>query len=415
MMPIPKRFLPVKRALAIAILGVMIVATMRLYSLWGAEASPFSDEVVDLRTVAMNIVRHSAGVQPGELVWIRGGADDVIFMENLAVAVGAEGGHPLITVNSDEVTRRWYREVDERYDAQREEWTWQMYERADVSIVIQSTDYSIYADIPEHRLKAWDDENAGLIEVIRRRGVREVRIGNGLYPARWQAAMLGVELADLESVFFAGLSADPLHLAHSGARLQEILEGAENVRIQHANGTNLRISRGRGTIIVSDGRTSALPREEGLEPLLNMTWLPAGEITLALDPNRTEGRLVVERLLLDGQVLGPMTLVYSDGELQSLHSETDVSAFRAYVESGEVLSDRLTGLKIGINPQVTDGRMLPWMGAGVVSVSMGSNVLLGGDIDLPFYFFLTLVGATIHVEDRLVVENGILVLPETTR
>jgi leucyl aminopeptidase (aminopeptidase T) len=404
-----------KRALAIAVLGIVIVGMARLYSRWGAEAAPRSDEVPDLRTVALNIVRQSAGVQPGDLVWIRGGADDVHFMEYLAVAVGAEGGHPLISVSSDEVMRRWYREVDERYDAQREEWTWQMYERADVSIVIQSTDYSIYAEIPEHRLRAWDNENAGLVEVIRRRGVREVRIGNGLYPAAWQAAMLGVELADLKSAFFAGLSADPLRLADSGARLKEILGAAENVRIRHANGTDLRVSRGRGAIIVSDGRTSVQPELEGADSVLNMTWLPAGEVTLALDPHRTEGRLVVERLLLDGQVLGPMTLVYSNGKLQSLDSETDVAPFRAYIESDGALSDRLTGLKIGINPQVTDGRMLPWMGAGVVSVSMGSNVLLGGDIDLPFYFFLTLVGATIHVEDRLVVENGVLMLPGVTR
>jgi hypothetical protein len=74
------------------------------------------------------------------------------------------------------------------------------------------------------------------------------------------------------------------------------------------------------------------------------------------------------------------------------------------------LSDRLTGLKFGVNPQVTDARLLPWMGTGVFSLSMGSNVLLGGDIELPFYFFLTLPGATVHVDDRVVVQEGELSL-----
>jgi hypothetical protein len=44
------------------------------------------------------------------------------------------------------------------------------------------------------------------------------------------------------------------------------------------------------------------------------------------------------------------------------------------------------------------------------SFSMGSNRALGGEIDLPFMFFLTLAGATVHVDGRIVVENGLLLL-----
>jgi len=45
----------------------------------------------DLDVIAASIARRSARVQPGELVWIEGGSDDVALMERLAVAVGAEG------------------------------------------------------------------------------------------------------------------------------------------------------------------------------------------------------------------------------------------------------------------------------------------------------------------------------------
>jgi inosine-uridine nucleoside N-ribohydrolase/CubicO group peptidase (beta-lactamase class C family)/leucyl aminopeptidase (aminopeptidase T) len=356
------------------------------------------------------IVKRSARVQPGELVWISGGSDDVPFMERLAVAVGAEGGHPVVTVSSDEMLRRWYREVPERFDAQREEWLWRLHELADVIIQLQSTDYSIYAEIPPERLAAWDAANAGLLDITRRRGSRVVRIGNGQFPSDWRARMLGVDRADLERTFWAGLLADPAELAASGERLREALRGASTVRVQHPNGTDLTVGIGPGHIVVTDGTTSLAPGPAGETDQLNMTWLPGGEVTLALDPERAEGRLVVERFFFDGQTLGPFTLTYSEGRMQTLESDADLSILRALLDPDVPLSDRLTGLKFGVNPHVTDARLLPWMGAGVFSLSMGSNVLLGGDLELPFYFFFTLPGATVHVDDRVVVENGVLKL-----
>jgi hypothetical protein len=59
----------------------------------------------ELAATAATMARRSARVRPGEPVWITGGSDDVPFMEHLAVAVGAEGGHPVVTVSSDEMLR----------------------------------------------------------------------------------------------------------------------------------------------------------------------------------------------------------------------------------------------------------------------------------------------------------------------
>jgi len=50
---------------------------------------------------------------------------------------------------------------------------------------------------------------------------------------------------------------------------------------------------------------------------------------------------------------------------------------------------------------------LPLMGAGMFSFSMGSNRVLGGEIELPFMFFLTLAGATVHADDRLLLDAGV--------
>jgi leucyl aminopeptidase (aminopeptidase T) len=365
---------------------------------------------MDMGAIATSVARRSARVQPGELVWIEGGADDVAFMERLAVAVGAEGGHPIVTIYSDEMIRRWYQEVPAHFDTQRDEWLWHLYDKADVIIRLQATNYGVYAALDPERLAARDAADVGASAPLRTRGVRAVWVGNGLHPSDWRARMLGVDRGDLEQVFARGLMTDPAGLAATGERLREILRTATTVRVQHPNGTDITVGTGRGNVVVTDGTTRLPPRPVGDGEQVNETWLPGGEVTMGLDPERTDGRLVVGRIFLDGQAIGPVTMTWSGGQMQAMESTADLSTLGTYIDPADPMSQRLTGLKFGTNPDVADPRVQPLMGAGMFSFSMGDNRALGGDIDLPFMIFLTLAGATIHVDDRIVVQDGVLQL-----
>jgi leucyl aminopeptidase (aminopeptidase T) len=368
------------------------------------EADPATG--VDLDAITTSIARRSARVQPGELVWIEGGADDVAFMERLAAAVGVEGGHPIVTVYSDEMVRRWYQDVPERFDGQRDEWLWALNERAHVIIRVHSNNPGVYATVPTARLDAWGAANSGAGALLVARGARVVRVGNGLHPSAWRAAMLGVDSLELERIYRAGLLTDPVALAETGERLRDVLRGASTVRVQHPNGTDITVGIGAGRIVVSDG-TTALSTRPDQAGGLNQTWLPGGEVTLGLDPGSADGRLAVERIFLDGQAIGPVTFTYGGGRLQALESDMGIPALRPYIDPAVPLSERLTGLKFGLNPDVADPRVLPLMGAGMFSFSMGSNRVLGGDIDLPFMFFLTLAGATVHADEQLLLDAGV--------
>jgi hypothetical protein len=224
--------------------------------------------------------------------------------------------------------------------------------------------------------------------------------GNGgIHASAPAARRFGIPMADMECIYWKGLATDPALLAAEGNRLKEVLEGATRFRVLHPNGTDITVRRGPGSVVVSDG---TIPRGT------SETWLPGGEVTLGLDPDYAEGRLVVERVFADGRDIGPLTLHFSDGRLQAMESDRDISAFRELVRSAHPLADRLTGLKFGLNPDLTDQRVLPFMGVGMFSLSMGTNSHLGGDIDMPFLQFLTLAGATVHVDDRVILENGAL-------
>jgi leucyl aminopeptidase (aminopeptidase T) len=364
---------------------------------------------IDRHAVATMIAK-SGAIRIGDLVWIDGPAQDAELMERIAVAVVAAGGHPLVTVFSGEMLRGLNDYVPAQFDARRDEWLWQISQLVDVEMRVGSISSEDWDAFEPSRRNAWAGANAAARAVRRERDVRLVYVGNGtVNPADWRARTLGLEREELDRIFDEGVMAEPAVLAAAGAPLLDILRGASSVRVRHPNGTDLTVGvAGSTRVVLSDGTTMPPPRAPGQEDELNITWLPAGEVTLGLDPERADGRLVLERFFLSDKAVAPLTLDYSEGRLVSMESEADLTGLRAYMQSALPLSERLTGLKFGLNTHVTDARVLPLMGAGMVSLSLGQNLVLGGDIDLPFLIFLTLPGTTVEVDGRVVVEDGVL-------
>jgi hypothetical protein len=154
---------------------------------------------------------------------------------------------------------------------------------------------------------------------------------------------------------------------------------------------------------------TARPESHTPEEGLNVTWIPGGEVTLGIDPAAVEGRLVVERVHWDGEELRELVLEFAGGRLLDLRAIPDPTRLRTTLEMMPPRSESITGLKIGLNPAMEDWRLLPFMGRGVVSLGMGSNRLLGGDVDLPFLLFLSLRSATLEVDGVPLVQGGVLV------
>ncbi|MBA2557436.1 MAG: hypothetical protein H0V12_08870 [Chloroflexi bacterium] len=108
------------------------------------------------------------------------------------MAVAAAGGQPLVSVFSDATLRGWYREVPERFDAQLDEWRWQMHQKADVVIFLPQFDPASFGEIAPERLSAYGTANRGADALLHERGVRIVSIGS-IHPSEWTARMFGIE------------------------------------------------------------------------------------------------------------------------------------------------------------------------------------------------------------------------------
>jgi leucyl aminopeptidase (aminopeptidase T) len=370
-------------------------------------AIPFEEQPVDFSSLALQIVEKNAGVREGERVWIKVDGDaDPGFVDALAVAVGRAGGHPVVTSFSNAMLKGWYREVPDEVDARPDPWLWRMYEAADVLIEIDAFDYAIFGEANEERYLAWEAANGGVIDLARERGMRVIRFGNNLYPSASRAVMLGISEADLAQSFWPAVLVDPLILSEMGASVRAALEGVRTIGITDPNGTNLTMQVATRNIVVTDGTTVRDPVSDDL----NITWLPGGEVTLGIDPGSVYGKLVVERVHFDGQELCGLVFNFEPGQQIVFQSESHLDDLKATLNSGSSGLDGITGLKIGINPAIRDWRLLPYMGSGIVSVSLGANRLLGGDIDLPYILFLSLNNANVTANGFFLIENGELKL-----
>jgi aminopeptidase len=357
----------------------------------------------DMEGAAHEVVVRSAQVREGEVVLIIGGPDDIELMENLAVHVRRLGAHPLITLGSNRLARRLFDDVPERYDTQRDIWSWEIARLADVVITVSFNAVTDHlAHVPPARLRARRDANAGLGDHIGRES-RNVDIGNGLYPTDAQAAQFGMPQRELARLFWEGLQADPARLAASGNAALEVFRNGSVVHVVHPNGTDITMNIEKRAVSLNNG---VVP----LTGPARATWLPAGEVYVAPVPGSARGRIVVDRKLFQGVEYRDITVTVANGRLTSMESPHDIALLRADFDGAPAGGDVLGVFDIGINPGITSHRVLTWVASGMVTLHFGANSWASGEVAIDWGLPLHLPGTTVTVDGRVIIDNGVLKL-----
>lgn len=387
---------PVGIGLAVIAIGLTAAATQQ-------RSSPPSTA-----SVADNLVNRSANIRQGEQVWITGGARDQQLLEDIAVEVRQLGAHPLITTQSDRLTRKLITDVPARFDTQAPEFLLGMAETCDAVI---SVDYrerpDLLSDIPAKRL---NDQATAFEPVFQRmleRGVLQVHLGNGLYPTAARAKQFGISESELSRIFWNGVDVNYDELQATGERVRNILASGRSLRITAPNGTDLTVEIAQRPVHVSDGVISDDDRYAG-GPACQV-WLPAGEVYLAPAPGTANGRFVADTFFFEGERIDGLTLTFRDGKLISMTAQSDMTALRQRHDAAPAGSDVFAAIDIGINPNVqapAGSRIVTWMSAGTVTVGVGGNTWAGGDNNVPYDLFGHLTNGTLTVDGNKLVEGG---------
>lgn len=362
----------------------------------------------DLQELARRIVTQSAAVKEGEIVHISGSARDMELLENIVIEVEKVGGHPLLTINSERIAKRYYAEVPEKYDSKEPKLGMALAKTVNVNISVDSTETEgLLSDVPPARFAASAKAGQPVLAEYVKNKVRSVDIGNGLYPTEWRAKRFEMPLENFAKTFWEGVNIDYANLQKIGETAKTTLAGKE-IEITHPNGTNLKMNVENRPVYISDGIISADDVQKGN---LNV-FLPAGEAAITPAPNSGDGKFIVEKTFFDGKEVNNLTLTFAGGKLTSLTGEgPGFEKLKANYDAFGEGKELLAFLDIGINANMKlapSTKLGNWVSAGMVTVGTGNNIWAGGTNNASGGVEGHLAGATVKIDGKTIVENGVL-------
>jgi leucyl aminopeptidase (aminopeptidase T) len=389
--------------------GVVLVA---LVLGAGPPAPVRAAEKRDLKAVAERIVADCAGVREGDLVGVAGDVRDIDLIEDLAIASARHGAAPLQLVERERTGVRYFTEVPEKYDGSRAAFAIQLAGMPTVWFqVVSSADPGLYKAIPAARITtAWKSfRPAG--ETLMKRGVRQVFIGNGLYPTAATAKQLGVSQAELEKIFWGALATDPKLIQANGSVVKGALAGAKLAHVTHPNGTDLRFGVEGRPVILSDGVIT--PEQAAKGGASARLYLPAGEALLSPVPGTAEGKVVIDRMDTGVGRIEKLTWTFRAGRLVEYKAKPSpaFTRWKELYEAAPVGKDAFASIDLGLHPGVKSppGKpLLSYIPAGMVSLAIGDDTEAGGTNVTSYGSLGFLPGATVEIDGKPLVEKGVL-------
>jgi aminopeptidase len=367
----------------------------------------------DYKSVAEKVVARSAGVNEGDLVLLFGSDEDLPLLEDIAVEVRKRGASPLVSVGTEGLTRRMYDEIPARYDSRSPDMMRKLAGVVDVVITTESGEGRTLKGVPPERIAAQAKAFAPVGELMRKRGVRTVALGNGLYPSAERAEQFGVSRDELAEMMYGGVDADYDRLQATGEQVRELLAGGKQLHITNPNGTDLRVGISGRPITINDGIISADDRKRG--GAATSVWLPAGEVYLTPVPGTGDGVVVADQFFFQGERIKGLRLEFRSGKLTSMSAEHGLEPLQAAYNAAGAGKDLLGVIDIGINPGIKSPERSPvhvWGKAGTVTISVGNNTWAGGTNQVNFGLAAYAPGSTATVDGKALVQDGKVLVGE---
>lgn len=369
--------------------------------------------VTDLEALSNRLVTQVAGVKEGEIVFVSGGVRDMELLENIATDARKVGAYPLLTVGSDRMFKKYYEEVPDKYDSQAPELDLKLATLPAVTFAVETNESDdIAAGISPARMAAVGKAGEPVTDLYLKRNVRQVNIGNGLYPTVYRAKRFGMSQDDLAKTFWEAVNADYSTVQTTGENVRTALAAGKEVHITNPNGTDLKVRIEGRPFFVSDGIISADDIKKG-GPAVSV-YLPAGEVYTAPVPGTAEGTVVVSQTYSNGKEVTNLKLTFAGGKMtQMTGSGPGFDDLKKEYDATGDGKEVFSFVDFGINPNLhvwPASKLGNWVQSGMVTVGIGNNTWAGGDNKVSYGLDMFLPGSTVMLDGKTVVENGVLKL-----
>jgi leucyl aminopeptidase (aminopeptidase T) len=362
-----------------------------------------------LASVARTMVK-AALIKPNERVFIGGGVRDNVLLEDLAIEAMKVGAQPVISVWSDRLSKRSYDEVPASFDTLSPRASLALINNFDVALNVDFTESdSALAGVDPKRIAARARTGQVVTDALKRRGVRVVALGNGLYPTDGLAKRLGISRDQLATIFWRASAVPPETIRAKGDSVRAELAASPQVTLTAPNGTNATFKVNPAHAVLSDGALTPEKVKQGFGSM--QTWLPAGELLVSVDPASVDGKIVFDHVLWNGTDVSGLTLTFTKGKLASMTATSGLAPLQAAYDAATGAKDRFTAIDIGLNPEVKlpqNTGAVVYMAAGAILVQLGDDQMLGGSNVSTLNLGGQVPSATLTAGGKPVIDRGTL-------
>lgn len=363
----------------------------------------------DYKAVAERVVGQVAGVKEGEVVLITAPDTDQELASQLSWAIRRKKADSLTSTYREKDGRRYVDEVPAELDSLPPTASLKLLDIIQVQLGVDHTENpALFKDVPEARKLALGAASTPIADAAKKKGVRSVNIGNGLYPTDWLAKRYGMKKAELERLFWSSVDVDYAKLVVSGDAVKAALVGKQ-LKVTSASGTDLTVSIDKRPVVVSDGIISDADKKQGGAAL--QVWLPAGEVYLVPVAGSAEGKVVYPRAFVEDTELTDLTFIFKGGKVVDVQAKKGLDAFKKIYDAAPAGKEELGYLDLGINPALIapkGSKLQSWVSAGTVSIGIGNNQWAGGTNAAPGGFAGHLNDTTVTVDGKVIVDKGVL-------
>ena len=206
----------------------------------------------------------------------------------------------MVVLGSDRIDKRLFFDVPEKFDTQADKLGLKLAENFNAIIAVDSNlEEGVFAGADPKRQAARAKSGQPVAEAFVKHKVRQVQVGNGLYPTAWRAKRFGMTDDDLVKTFWEGVNVDYTSLAARAEQVRNALSGGNEIQIKDTNGTDLRVRVQGRPVYASDGIISAEEAQKGGAAV--SVFLPAGEVYVTPIAGTAEGKIVRPREYFRGR------------------------------------------------------------------------------------------------------------------
>jgi leucyl aminopeptidase (aminopeptidase T) len=348
--------------------------------------------------IARRVVE-GVGVQPGELVMMRDGADHPTARLETMLAVEQAGATPLLEPTTPTYLQGLLQRVApehlHHWDLHRMEWV----RRMDRRIVLQGASLDL-SGAPEAALAAWQAATARLTVVDEERKVRVLLVA---VPTLDRARQLDIPLEELETIVLPALAVPADDLRSEIQHALNTIGDARTLTLHTGEGCTLQVSLGDRHWHSDDGVIDEADRSTGAIA----SNLPAGSIYSTIVEESAEGTLHLPQA-------GPardVTLHFEHGRIVRLQAREGGTELTALFDRHTGGSRYISHLGIGLNPYLH--RPTGWILVdehihGTLFIAFGENRYMGGRNTSSLNIDFCVTDATMEADGRVVLQAGVM-------